>query len=61
MEGTFTENGVTKTYANAFIEAGKNQNVSSTYLAALSLQEMGTTKSSAASGTVAGYEGYSRL
>lgn len=58
MEGTFTENGVTKTYANAFIEAGKNQNVSSTYLAALSLQEMGTTKSSAASGTVAGYEGY---
>lgn len=58
MEGTFTENGVIKTYANAFIEAGKNQNVSSTYLAALSLQEMGTTKSSAASGTVAGYEGY---
>ena len=58
MSGTFTENGYTKTYANAFIEAAKESGVSSTHLASRALQEMGTTMSSAASGTVSGYEGY---
>lgn len=58
MKGTFTENGYTKTYANAFIEAAKETGVSSTHLASRALQEMGTTMSSAASGTVPGYEGY---
>ncbi len=58
MSGSFTENGTSKTYANAFIEAGKASNVSSTHLASRSLQEMGTTMSSAAGGTVPGYEGY---
>lgn len=58
MSGGFTENGYTKTYANAFIEAAKETGVSSTHLASRALQEMGTTMSSAASGTVPGYEGY---
>lgn len=58
MSGTFTENGYTKTYAAAFIEAAKESGVSSTHLASRALQEMGTTMSSAASGTVSGYEGY---
>lgn len=58
MEGTFTENGCTKTYADAFIEAARESNVSSVHLASRSLLEMGMEMSSAASGTVPGYEGY---
>lgn len=58
MKGSFTEEGYTKSYAQAFIEAAKTSNVSSTHLASRALQEMGTTMSSAASGTVSGYEGY---
>lgn len=58
MSGSFTEDGYTKTYAQAFIDAAKESGVSSTHLASRALQEMGTTLSSAASGTVAGYEGY---
>jgi len=57
MSGSFTEGEVTKTYADAFIEAAKTANVSSIHLASRALQEMGYTMSSAASGTVAGYEG----
>lgn len=57
MSGSFTEGDVTKTYADAFIEAAKTANVSSIHLASRALQEMGYTMSSAASGTVAGYEG----
>lgn len=58
MAKTFTENGYDKTYSNAFIEAAKEANVSSVHLASRALQEMGVTMSSAASGTVPGYEGY---
>lgn len=58
MSGTFTEGEITKTYAQAFIDAGIQTKVSSVHLASRSLQEMGTTLSSAASGTVPGYEGY---
>lgn len=58
MEGTYTENGVTKTYAETFIEAAKKYNISSSFLASRSLLEMGTTMSAAASGKTAGYEGY---
>lgn len=58
MEGSFTENGVKKTYAQAFIEAGKEANVSAVHLASRAIQEMGTNGSSASSGTVSGYEGY---
>lgn len=58
MEGSFKENGVTKTYAQAFIEAGKEANVSAVHLAARAIQEVGTKGSSASSGTVSGYEGY---
>ena len=58
MEGSFTENGVKKTYAKAFIEAAKEANVSSIHLASRAIQEMGTNGSSASSGTVSGYEGY---
>ncbi len=58
MDATFTEDGYTKTYSNAFIEAAKESGVSSTHLASRALQEMGYKMSSAASGTVPGYEGY---
>ncbi len=58
MEGSFTENGNSKTYAEAFIEAGKESGVSSIHLASRALQEMGTKGSSASSGKVPGYEGY---
>lgn len=58
MEGSFTENGVTKKYADAFIEAGKEANVSAVHLATRAIQEVGTKGSSASSGTVPGYEGY---
>lgn len=58
MSGTFIEGEVTKTYADAFIEAAITAGVSSTHLASRALQEMGYTMSSAASGTVPGYEGY---
>lgn len=58
MSGSFTENGASKTYTNAFIEAAKESNVSSSHLASRALQEMGNTKGPAASGTVEGYEGY---
>ena len=58
MEGSFTENGVKKMYAQAFIEAGKEANVSAVHLASRAIQEMGTNGSSASSGTVSGYEGY---
>lgn len=58
MEGSFTENGYTKTYAQSFIDAAKEAGVSSVHLASRALQEMGTKGSSASSGTVSGYEGY---
>lgn len=58
MEGSFSEEGYIKKYADAFIEAAKTSGVSSTHLASRALQEMGTKMSSAASGTVSGYEGY---
>lgn len=58
MEGSFTENGVTKKYADAFIEAGKEANVSAVHLASRAIQEVGVNGSSASSGTVSGYEGY---
>ena len=58
MEGSFTENGYTKTYASAFIKAGQESGVSSIHLASRALQEMGTKGSSASSGKVSGYEGY---
>lgn len=58
MKGSFSEEGYTKSYAQTFIDAAKESGVSSTHLASRALQEMGTTMSSAASGTVSGYEGY---
>lgn len=58
MEGSFTENGYTKTYAQGFIDAAKESGVSSVHLASRALQEMGTKGSSASSGKVSGYEGY---
>lgn len=58
MEGTYEENGIQKSYTDAFIEAAKESGVSSVHLASRALQEMGMTMSSAASGTVPGYEGY---
>lgn len=58
MAGSFSENGYTKTYAQAFIDAGRESGVSSVHLASRALQEMGANGSSASSGTVSGYEGY---
>ena len=58
MDSSFSEDGYTKTYTDAFIEAAKKTGVSSIHLASRALQEMGTTMSAAASGTVSGYEGY---
>ena len=58
MEGSFNENGYTKTYAQAFIEAAKEANISSVFLASRALQELGTTKPKQVTGTVSGYEGY---
>ena len=58
MEGSFTENGNSRTYAEAFIKAGQESGVSSIHLASRALQEMGTKGSSASSGNVPGYEGY---
>ena len=58
MSGSFSENGYTKTYADAFIEAAKESNISSVFLASRALQELGTTKPKQVTGTVSGYEGY---
>ena len=58
MEGTYFEDGVNKSYANTFIEAAKEANVSPVHLVSRAIQEVGTNGSSAVSGTVAGYEGY---
>ena len=58
MEGSFSENGYTKTYADAFIEAAKENNISSVFLASRALQELGSVKPKQVTGTVSGYEGY---
>ena len=42
MAGSFNYNGQTYTYARAFMEAGKNNNVNPVHLAARVLQEQGT-------------------
>ena len=58
LDDSFTENGYTKTYANAFIEAAKENNISSVFLASRALQELGTSKPKQVTGKVSGYEGY---
>lgn len=58
MEGTFLENGVKKSYKDAFIKAAKEAGVSSVHLASRAIQEVGMEGSKAVSGTVSGYEGY---
>lgn len=58
MSGSFTENGFKKSYSQAFIDAGREANVSSVHLASRAIQEVGTNGSSASSGNVPGYEGY---
>lgn len=58
MEGSFYENGVSKSYKDAFIEAARESGVSSVHLASRAIQEVGTDGSSAVSGKVSGYEGY---
>ena len=58
MDSSFSENGYTKTYAEAFIEAAREANISSVFLASRALQELGTTKPKQVTGTVSGYEGY---
>ena len=58
MNTSFSENGYTKTYADAFIEAAKENNISSVFLASRALQELGTTMPKQVTGKVSGYEGY---
>lgn len=48
----------TKTYVDAFIDAAAEYNVSPYLLVSRVIQEVGTTRSTIVSGTVAGYEGY---
>ena len=49
MAGSFNYNGRTYTYAKAFMEAGKNNNVNPVHLAARVLQEQGTRGSATSS------------
>lgn len=60
MAGDYADaDGVTRNYANSFVEIGKNINVSPYHLASRCKQEQGTKgTSSLISGTYAGYEGY---
>ena len=55
-----TIDGQNDNYADIFMEAAETEtiNVSPYFLAARIIQEVGTTRSSAVSGTVKGYEGY---
>ena len=49
MAGSFNYNGQTYTYARAFMEAGRNNNVNPVHLAARVLQEQGTNGSATSS------------
>lgn len=46
MSGSYSYNGVNKSYADTFVQAGKESNVSSFHLASRVLQEQGNTGSS---------------
>ena len=58
MENGYADNEKTKTYADAFIDAGIKNNVSPYVLVARVVQEVGAQGSTIVSGTVKGYEGY---
>ena len=58
MAGSFIYNGQTYTYAKAFMEAGKNNNVNPVHLAARVLQEQGTNGSATSSMTSGGITYY---
>lgn len=58
MESGYADNEKTKTYADAFIDAGIENNVSPYVLVARVIQEVGSQGSTIVSGTVSGYEGY---
>lgn len=58
MEGKYADSENTKTYAEAFIDAGIKNNVSPYLLVSRVIQEVGSKGSTIVSGTVEGYEGY---
>lgn len=58
MDSSFSDGGRTLSYADAFIEAARENNISSVFLASRALQELGTSKPKQVTGTVSGYEGY---
>ena len=62
LKGTFmtgyADKEKTKTYVDAFMDAGKKYNVSPYVLISRVIQEVGAKGSTIVSGTVAGYEGY---
>ena len=63
LKGTFMEGGYAdlennKTFADAFIDAGIEHNVSPYVLVSRVIQEVGAQGSTIVSGTVSGYEGY---
>ena len=58
MAGSFNYNGQTYTYARAFMEAGRNNNVNPVHLAARVLQEQGTNGSATSSMSYGGQTYY---
>lgn len=58
MEGGFADLENNKTFADAFIDAGIEHNVSPYVLVSRVIQEVGAQGSTIVSGTVSGYEGY---
>lgn len=58
MEGKYADLENTKTFADAFIDAGIEHNVSPYVLVSRVIQEVGAQGSTIVSGTVSGYEGY---
>ena len=58
METGYADSEKTKTYADAFIDAGIKYNVSPYVLVSRVVQEVGSQGSTIVSGTVSGYEGY---
>lgn len=58
MENKYADNDKTKTYADAFLDAGIKYEISPYVLISRVIQEIGASGSTIVSGTVEGYEGY---
>lgn len=58
MENKYADSEETKTYADAFLDAGMKYSISPYVLVSRVIQEVGAPGSTIVSGTVSGYEGY---